>query len=117
MSIAIINVSASNVSPNGLEALDLAFSFANLEQDVSMFFIDDGVFQLVKNQQPESHGYKNHTKSYPAMAFYDIENIYVCKNSLEQRNLALNDLCIDIALFEKHSLSPLLRNYKHVVTL
>lgn len=115
MSIAIINTQLPNASPDGWEALDMAFSFANLELNVALFFIGDGVFQLLKDQQPEQHGYKNHTKSYAALDFYDIDHIYVCEASLKENNLKPEDLVISPMLFNRTDMSSLISQFDKVI--
>lgn len=114
MPIAILHTTAS--SSNGLEALDTAFAFANIEQQVGMFFIQDGVYQLLKGQQPEISGFKNYTKSYPAMEFYDIEDIFVCAESLKERNIAPEDLLVEATLISPEQLSSYLQPFDQVLS-
>ena len=51
-SLGVINSTAPYGVSNGQESLDLALAAANFGQDVTLFFVDDGVFQLLKSQQP-----------------------------------------------------------------
>ena len=116
MAVAIIHKTPPGSNPNGLEALDTAFSLANLEQHVAMFFIHDGVFQLAKGQHPESIGFKNHTKTYPALEFYDIEDIYVCSTSMKERSLSTDNLVTEVTEFDADQLSSLLQPFNQVLT-
>lgn len=100
-SLGIINTTAPYGSSNGQEALDLAMASASFGQDVSLFFIGDGVFQLIKQQAPEAIEHKNYSKTFAALEFYDIENIYVCTESLTARQLSADDLCIAVRLLNK----------------
>ncbi|UAA37298.1 sulfurtransferase complex subunit TusC [Paraneptunicella aestuarii] len=115
MSIAILHTTAPSSNPNGLEALDTAFAFANIEQQVGMFFIQDGVYQLLKGQQPEISGFKNHTKSYPALEFYDIEDIFVCTESLKERNLTSENLLLEATLMSPEQLASYLKPFDQVL--
>ena len=81
-----------------------------------MIFLDDGVFQLIKGQETTISGFKNHSKSYPALQFYDIEKLFVCQKSLQLRGLSKNDLCVEVELFESDELIEILNQYQHVVT-
>jgi len=93
-SIAIINSTAPFSRVNGKEALDLALIFGSYEQDTSLFFQGDGVYQLVKHLTPERISSKDYLKTFAAFEFYDIEHVYVCAASLTQRTLE-NDFHID----------------------
>jgi tRNA 2-thiouridine synthesizing protein C len=65
---------------------------AAFEQDVSVVFVDDGVYQLTKGQNTESVGMKNFSPTYNALGDYDVNKIYVDKESLDERGLSLDDL-------------------------
>lgn len=75
-----------------LESLEVVLIGAAFDQDVSLAFIGDGVYQLKKGQQTEGIGQKNFSPTYAALGDYDIRKIYVEKESLEERGLGLDDL-------------------------
>ena len=75
-----------------LESLEVVLIGAAFEQDVSLAFIDDGVFQLSKGQSTESIGMKNFSPTYRALGDYDVNKLYVEKESLEERGLSVDDL-------------------------
>ncbi|HEX20297.1 MAG TPA: sulfurtransferase complex subunit TusC [Acidiferrobacteraceae bacterium] len=74
------------------ESLEVVLIGAAFEQDVSVAFIDDGVFQLLKGQDTKDIGMKNFSPTYSALGDYEVTQIYVEKESLEARGLALDDL-------------------------
>jgi len=74
------------------ESLEVVLIGAAFEQDVSLAFIDDGVYQLVKGQNTKELGVKNFSPTYTALGDYDIKKIYVEKESLEARGLSIDDL-------------------------
>ncbi len=113
--IAIINSSAPYGSLSGQESLDMALAMSNFAQQVSVFFIDDGVFQLLSAQHAEAVQAKAYHKTFAALEFYDIENLYVCKQSLEQRGLQVSDLCVPVCLFAQSELAELLGQHQHVM--
>ncbi len=88
--IAIINTQAPFSSADGKEALDAALIFGSYEQATSLFFLADGVFQVLGDQNASSIEIKDYLKTFSALAFYDIDNIYVCQQSLTERNLTAN---------------------------
>jgi len=75
-----------------LESLEVVLIGAAFEQDVSLAFLDDGVFQLTKGQQTDELGVKNFSPTYKALGDYDVNKIYVERESLEARGLTLDDL-------------------------
>lgn len=75
-----------------LESLEVVLIGAAFEQDVSLAFLDDGVFQLVKGQQTDELGVKNFSPTYKALGDYDVNKIYVERESLQARGLTLDDL-------------------------
>ncbi|OOZ00203.1 sulfurtransferase complex subunit TusC [Solemya velum gill symbiont] len=74
------------------ESLEVVLIGAAFEQDVSLAFIDDGVYQLVKGQDTAGVGMKNFSPTYAALGGYEVTKIYVEKESLEERGLTLDDL-------------------------
>jgi tRNA 2-thiouridine synthesizing protein C len=74
------------------ESLEVVLISAAFEQDVSLAFMDDGVYQLVKGQDTKGIGMKNFSPTYAALGDYEITKIYVEKESLEERGLTLDDL-------------------------
>lgn len=70
-----------------LEALEVVLISAAFEQDVSLAFLDDGVYQLAKGQNSSGIGMKNFSPTYRALGDYDIKKIYVEQESLAERGL------------------------------
>ncbi len=75
-----------------LESLEVVLIGAAFEQDVSLAFIDDGVFQLMNNQDATAAGMKSFSKIYRALGDYEVRKLYVEKESLDLRGLTLADL-------------------------
>ena len=75
-----------------LESLEVVLIAAAFDQDVSLAFLDDGVYQLTKGQKTDGIGMKNFSPTYSALGDYDIKKIYIEKESLEERGLTLEDL-------------------------
>ena len=74
------------------ESLEVVLIGAAFEQDVSLAFVDDGVYQLTKGQDTKGIGMKNFSPTYAALGDYEVNKIYVEKESLEERGLTLDDL-------------------------
>lgn len=75
-----------------LEALEVVLISAAFEQDVSLAFLDDGVYELMKGQNTSGIGMKNFSPTYRALGDYDIKKLYVEQESLEERGLKPENL-------------------------
>jgi tRNA 2-thiouridine synthesizing protein C len=75
-----------------LESLEVVLIGAAFEQDVRLMFMDDGVFQITKGQETADIGMKNFSPTFGALGDYDVKYMYVCKQSLEERGLTVDDL-------------------------
>ena len=87
-----INRKAPHGSIYAQESLEVVLIAAAFEQDVSLAFVDDGVYQLMQNQDTGALGTKNFSPTYKALGDYDVSKIYVEQESLELRGLAKEDL-------------------------
>jgi tRNA 2-thiouridine synthesizing protein C len=90
-----VNRKAPYGSVYALEGLEVVLISAAFDQDVSLAFLDDGVYQLAKGQNTKAIGSKNFSPTYRALEGYDIEKLYVERGSLEARGLAEEDLLVD----------------------
>ena len=54
--------------------------------------MDDGVYELVRGQDTKGVGMKNFSPTYAALGDFDINKIYVEKESLDARGLSTDDL-------------------------
>jgi tRNA 2-thiouridine synthesizing protein C len=75
-----------------LESLEVVLIGAAFDQDVSLAFMDDGVFQITRGQDTDGIGMKNFSKTYTALGDYEVTKIYVEKESLEERGISLDNL-------------------------
>ena len=75
-----------------LESLEVVLIGAAFEQDVALAFLDDGVFQLTRGQNTDGIGAKNFSPTYRALGDYDVNKLYVERESLEERGLGEADL-------------------------
>jgi tRNA 2-thiouridine synthesizing protein C len=74
------------------ESLEVVLIGAAFDQEVSLMFVDDGVYQLVKGQDTSEIGMKNFSPTYRTLGDYEVKNVYVDRDSLEARGLSQDDL-------------------------
>ena len=110
-SIAVLNSHSSFNTSSGRDALDVALIFGSYEQKVSLFFQGEGVRQLIAGQNAELINAKDYLATFSALPFYDVENIYVCQESLIQRNLSEHFHINNVQVLDKHSFSQTLRQH------
>jgi tRNA 2-thiouridine synthesizing protein C len=91
-----------------LESLEVVLITATFDQDVSLVFIDDGVYELVKGQQTKAIGIKNFSPSYRALDGYDVEKLYVDQASMEQRGLKASDLLVPVEVLDAQQMGQLM---------
>lgn len=75
-----------------LESLEVVLIGAAFDQDVSLAFVDDGVFQLAKGQDTKGLGVKNFSPTFKALGDYGVTKFYVAKEALAERGLTVDDL-------------------------
>jgi len=91
-----------------LESLEVVLIAAAFEQDVSMAFLDDGVYQLKKGQDTKGIGQKNFSPTYRALEGYDVEKLYVEAESLAERGLSEDDLLVPVEVMSREALAELM---------
>ncbi|MCY4285268.1 MAG: DsrE family protein [Thiotrichales bacterium] len=75
-----------------VEGLEVVLIGAAFDQDVCMAFVGDGVYQLKAGQDTSDSGVKNFSPAYRALGDYDVNRLYVERESLEERGLGVDDL-------------------------
>lgn len=78
------------------ESLEVVLIGAAFDQEVSLMFMDDGVFQLVKGSDTSKSDMKNFLPTYRTLGDYGVRHLYVDQASLEARGLTQDDL-IEVA--------------------
>lgn len=109
-----LNRHAPHGTIHGQESLDLVLIASAFNQEISLAFMDDGVFQLVKDWQTEIAGLKNYSKTFRALEMHDVEKIYVHQPSLQARGLSCDDLLIEVELLNDDELSQLIEQQDQV---
>ena len=99
-----------------LESLEVVLIAATFDQDVSLLFMDDGVFEIVKGQNTKDIGLKNFSPSYRALEGYDVEKLYVDADSLKARGLTEKDLLVPVEVLDSDALSALMQSQDVVLS-
>ena len=102
-------------SREGLDALLAATAFCD-EEEIGVFFVDDGVLNLLDGQNPELLLQKDFIRTFKLLDLYDIEQRFVCANSLDQYNLQAEQLIISAEKIDRTSLINKLSQAEKVFT-
>lgn len=78
------------------ESLEVVLVGAAFDQDVSIVFLDDGVYQIRKDQETSAIGTKNFSKTFRALEMYDVEKLYVEKESMQARGMTEDDFNVPV---------------------
>lgn len=99
-----------------LEGLEVVLISAAFDQNVSMVFMDDGVYELVKGQHTKNIDVKNFSPTYRALEGYDIEKLYVEKESLDQRGLSEDNLIVPVEVVSTAQMTELMETQDVVIS-
>lgn len=91
-----------------LESLEVVLIGAAFEQDVSLAFLGDGVFQLVKGQDTKALEVKNFSPTFGALEDYDVTKLYVEEEALLARGLSAADLVVPVEVVSTERMAEIM---------
>lgn len=113
----IISRQAPWAGPSAREALDIALAGGAFDLPLAMLFLDDGVFQLLPDQQPTAVQQKDLAANLQALPMFGVEALYVAERSLQERGLQAHPLSLPVQMLDDSALTALLDRYDQVITL
>jgi len=93
-----------------LESLEVVLIGAAFEQDVSLAFLGDGVFQLVKGQDTKALEVKNFSPTFGALEDYDVTKLYVEEEALQARGLSAADLVVPVQVVSTQRMAEIMEH-------
>lgn len=96
------------------EGLDALLAGSIFEQEISLLFCGDGVYQLCNRQYPSFT--RSIQKQLQSLGMYDIENVYACGDSLARRGMQQQPLGIEVQKLDSAEITQLLRYQDHILT-
>ena len=106
--VMFVNRKAPYGTIYALESLEVVLITATFDQDVSLVFLDDGVYELLKGQNTKAVGIKNFSPTYRALDGYDVEKLYVERESLAARGLSEDQLLVDVEVLSSAEVGALM---------
>ena len=98
------------------EGIDAVLATAAFGVPTALLFLDDGVFQLRKQQQPDTARMKRTAPMFEALEMYGVEEVFVCAESLRQRGLVCDDLVIPVQTLDQAGIIQLFSRFDHLLT-
>jgi tRNA 2-thiouridine synthesizing protein C len=98
------------------EMLDVVLTTAAFDQQVALLLLDDAVFALKNNQQPEKYQAKDTAAIFKALKIYEITELYIEVESLTERGLKLSDLSLPLRTFHRNEIADLIKQYDVIFT-
>lgn len=114
--ILLIQQQAPFNQAKGRESLDLILALAAVEHQVTVLFRDDAVYQLLAADTASSLRLKTYNRSFKLFDLYDVQQVYVCQQSLQKRHLTHDMLTADIQLIAEDDISRLLLDQHHIIS-
>ena len=85
---------------HGREGLDAVLATSAYSENIKLFFVGDGVSQLLKQQNPQSVLSRDYIPAFKLLELYDVEDIFVCADSLSAMGFSAEDLILDAEVLE-----------------
>ncbi|MCG3463904.1 sulfurtransferase complex subunit TusC [Xenorhabdus bovienii] len=114
--IAFVFTEAPHGSSAGREGLDALLATSALTEQIGVFFISDGVFQLLANQQPETILARDYISTFKILPLYDIDKCYICLDDLNARGGSpASDLVLEAEFLPAAAIREVLSGYDVVL--
>ncbi len=111
-----VNRKAPHGTVYALESLEVVLIAAAFDQDVSLAFMDDGVYQLKKGFNTKGIEVKNFQPTYRALDDYDVSKLYVEKEALEARGLTQEDMVVPVEVMSRAEIGKLMETQDVVLS-
>jgi tRNA 2-thiouridine synthesizing protein C len=97
------------------EALRTMMGIGVFEMDICVVFIDDGVYAIVKNQNPAKLEMKPLVQGFEMLKEFNVNKFIVHGDSLAERGLNQADLGLDVEIADSARIAGILQAYEKVL--
>lgn len=114
--LMVVFRSAPYGSIYAFEGLENVVMMAAYEQDLTVLFMDDGVYAIVKGMDSSATGIKDFSPTFKALEpVYDVEKIYIDRASMESRGLTMEDFIIEPEVIEADAVEKLMEEQRNLM--
>lgn len=97
--------------------LDAALATAVFEQSVNYLFLEDGVFQLLSNQNADAINQKTLGNALETLELYGIEQVLVSEDALVSRGISPEELLLPVKLVNNSDIKKIVAESDFVLNL
>ncbi len=108
--------SAPHATSSGREGVDALLAASAYSDDLCAIFIDDGVTQLISHQDTAGILSKNYAPMFKLFDLYDIEQVYVCGDSLKNMGFEPSQLIIEAEVLSHDEISKHLHSSRKLLS-
>jgi tRNA 2-thiouridine synthesizing protein C len=108
--VAILMRKAPYGSVYTAEGLRSMMGIGVFEMDINVLFVDDGVYALIKGQDPSALEMKPLGDAFSMLPEFGVTKFFVHEPSLQERGLAVDDLVMDVELVDDAKAAQLLES-------
>ncbi|UIP29411.1 MULTISPECIES: sulfurtransferase complex subunit TusC [Photobacterium] len=116
MSVGFVFRTVPHGQNSGREGLDAVLATSAYSEELQLFFLGDGVWQLVKGQQGEAVLGREYSAAFKMLSLYDLEEVFVCAESMAERGLTRDDLLIEAELLPPQELTARLHRCQKILS-
>jgi tRNA 2-thiouridine synthesizing protein C len=92
------------------EGLRTLMGIAVFEMEISVVFVDDGVYALVEGQAPGKLDMKPLGNAFPMLSEFGVTDFFVHDASLQERGLTVDYLVLDVTVIDGTQVAEILES-------
>lgn len=109
-SVAVLMRKAPYGSVYTAEGFRSMMGIGVFEMEISVIFVDDGVYALLAGQDPDGLDMKPLGDGFPMLADFGVTKFYVHDKSLAERGLTVDDLVMDVRVIDDAGVAEILES-------
>jgi tRNA 2-thiouridine synthesizing protein C len=114
--IAFVFRTHPHSTARGREGLDALLATSAYSEELQVFFLGDGVTQLIAEQETTGSYSRDYLPAFKLMDLYDIEDVFICQSSMQEYGLNKADLAIEGHLLPRAAIGAKLSACSKVIT-
>ncbi len=115
ISVMIIIDKAPFLGSNAAESLDAAIALASFGQKVTLWFSQEGVFNLLKGNQANKFNQLDHCATIEGLEYFDIEQVVVTSEDWDKYQLAQTPLRLEPTLLDSAKVVDSFKHYHQIL--
>lgn len=114
-SILFILTQPPHGSSDAREGLDAILAASAVTENISVLFMGDGVWQLLKGQAPQAIEQRHIEPTYAMLELYDVDAIYIDVEALTARYIDPDKLLLEGQFVAPDAMTELFHQHRHIL--